>query len=98
MAEPPLIEVAGLKRYFDVSPPWLNRAVEGTGRRVVKAVDGVDFSIARGETFALVGESGCGKSTVARSSSACTRRARARSATAAPNSADASPFRSRACR
>ncbi len=66
MAEAPLVEVAGLKRYFDVSPPLLNRAIEGTGRRIVKAVDGVGFSIARGETFALVGESGCGKSTVAR--------------------------------
>ena len=66
MAEAPLVEVAGLKRYFDVSPPFLNRAIEGTGRRIVRAVDGVDFSIARGETFALVGESGCGKSTVAR--------------------------------
>ena len=33
---------------------------------MLKAVDGIDFAIARGETFALVGESGCGKSTVAR--------------------------------
>ena len=66
MADAPLVEVAGLKRYFDVSPPFLNRAIEGTGRRIVRAVDGVGFSIARGETFALVGESGCGKSTVAR--------------------------------
>ena len=62
----PLVEVDGLVRYFDVSPPLLNRAVEGAGRRIVRAVDGVGFSIARGETFALVGESGCGKSTVAR--------------------------------
>ena len=66
MADAPLVEVAGLKRYFDVSPPLLNRTIEGTGRRIVRAVDGVGFSIARGETFALVGESGCGKSTVAR--------------------------------
>ena len=66
MADAQLVEVAGLKRYFDVSPPFLNRAIEGTGRRIVRAVDGVGFSIARGETFALVGESGCGKSTVAR--------------------------------
>ena len=66
MADAPLVEVAGLKRYFDVSPPLLNRAIEGTGRRIVRAVDGVGFAIARGETFALVGESGCGKSTVAR--------------------------------
>ncbi|MEQ1463781.1 ATP-binding cassette domain-containing protein, partial [Salmonella enterica] len=51
---------------FDVSPPWLNRVLDGSGRRVVHAVDGVSFSIERGETFSLVGESGCGKSTVAR--------------------------------
>ena len=62
----PLLEVKNLKRYFDVSPPWLNRVIERTGRRVLHAVDGIDFSIGRGETFSLVGESGCGKSTVAR--------------------------------
>ena len=66
MADTPLVEIAGLVRYFDVSPPLLNRALEGTGRRIVRAVDGVGFAIRRGETFALVGESGCGKSTVAR--------------------------------
>ena len=38
----------------------------GHGRQVVKAVDGISFSIKRGQTFGLVGESGCGKSTVAR--------------------------------
>ncbi|HZZ91647.1 MAG TPA: oligopeptide/dipeptide ABC transporter ATP-binding protein [Usitatibacter sp.] len=65
MAEP-LLEVRDLARYFDVSPPWLNRVVERMPRQILKAVDGVSFSIARGETLALVGESGCGKSTVAR--------------------------------
>jgi len=65
-AQAPLIEVGGLKRYFDVSPPFLNRVLKGTGRRILKAVDGFDCAISRGETFALVGESGCGKSTVAR--------------------------------
>jgi len=58
--------VEGLTRYFDVSAPWRNRVLERSGRKIVRAVDGVDFSIGRGETFSLVGESGCGKSTVAR--------------------------------
>ncbi|HYM03696.1 MAG TPA: oligopeptide/dipeptide ABC transporter ATP-binding protein [Stellaceae bacterium] len=63
---PPLLEVSDLARYFDVSPPWLNRVLERRGTVLLKAVDGVDFTIGRGETFSLVGESGCGKSTVAR--------------------------------
>jgi len=62
----PVIEADGVARYFDVSPPWLNRVLERRGRRVLKAVDGVSFTLGRGETLALVGESGCGKSTVAR--------------------------------
>jgi peptide/nickel transport system ATP-binding protein len=66
MTEAPLLRVEGLARYFDVSPRWLNRIVERRGRAVLKTVDGVDFTIGRGETFSLVGESGCGKSTVAR--------------------------------
>jgi peptide/nickel transport system ATP-binding protein len=60
------VSVRGLARYFDVSKPWLNRALEGEPRLILKAVDGVSFDIPRGKTFALVGESGCGKSTVAR--------------------------------
>ena len=62
----PLVKVAGLSRYFDVSAPWLNRVIDGQPRLVLRAVDGLDFEINRGETLALVGESGCGKSTVAR--------------------------------
>src|SRR6185312_3875117 len=58
-----LVEVEGLKRYFDVSPPLLERVLQGKPRASVKALDGVSFAIKRGETFALVGESGCGKST-----------------------------------
>lgn len=62
----PMLRVTNLKRVFDVSPPWLNRVLEGKGKSIVRAVDGVSFEINKGETFSLVGESGCGKSTVAR--------------------------------
>ena len=62
----PLLRVAGLAKYFDVSPPLVTRALEGSGRSILRAVDGLDFEIERGKTFSLVGESGCGKSTVAR--------------------------------
>ncbi len=62
----PLVEVKDLAKTFDVSAPWLNRVVERKPRQFVHAVDGVSFTIERGKTLALVGESGCGKSTVAR--------------------------------
>ncbi len=62
----PLVEVKDLAKVFDVSAPWLNRVLEQQPRRFVHAVDGVSFRIERGHTLALVGESGCGKSTVAR--------------------------------
>ena len=65
-AAAPLVEVRDLARTFDVSAPLLNRVVERKPRQFVHAVDGVSFAIARGTTLALVGESGCGKSTVAR--------------------------------
>src|SRR5215472_7050313 len=65
-ATPPLVELINVAKTFDVSPPWLNRVLEGKPRALLRAVAGVDLAIARGETFALVGESGCGKSTVAR--------------------------------
>jgi peptide/nickel transport system ATP-binding protein len=61
-----LVEVEGLAKTFDVSAPWLNRVAERKPRQFVHAVDDVAFTIARGKTLALVGESGCGKSTVAR--------------------------------
>jgi peptide/nickel transport system ATP-binding protein len=61
-----LLEVNDIERHFDVSPPALERLLRGKNRAAVKAVDGVTFSIRRGETFSLVGESGCGKTTVAR--------------------------------
>jgi len=61
-----IVRALDLARSFDVSPPWLERVLARRGRQVVHAVDGVSFDIRRGETLALVGESGCGKSTIAR--------------------------------
>lgn len=57
----PILEVRGLKKHFSIHKGLLQRAF-GT----VYAVDGVSFSIKKGETLGLVGESGCGKSTVGR--------------------------------
>lgn len=62
----PLVEVKDAARYFDVSPSWLERTVYRKPKVLLRAVDGVSFTLKKGETLALVGESGCGKSTVAR--------------------------------
>ena len=61
MSTAPVLEVDGLVKHFPVLRGVLRRAVAH-----VKAVDGVSFAIRPGETLCLVGESGCGKSTVAR--------------------------------
>jgi peptide/nickel transport system ATP-binding protein len=61
-----LVVAHDLAKTFDVSAPWLNRVIERKPRQMLNAVDGVSFEIERGKTLALVGESGCGKSTVAR--------------------------------
>ncbi|HET6365794.1 MAG TPA: ATP-binding cassette domain-containing protein, partial [Pseudomonadales bacterium] len=61
MSAGPLLEVEGLAKQFDVGGTWLARR-----RRVIRAVDGVSFTLERGETLGLVGESGCGKSTTGR--------------------------------
>ncbi|RTM12077.1 MAG: ABC transporter ATP-binding protein, partial [Bradyrhizobiaceae bacterium] len=58
---PPLLQVNDLKKHFPVKKGLFQRKSEW-----VYAVDGVSFEIARGETLSLVGESGCGKSTVGR--------------------------------
>jgi peptide/nickel transport system ATP-binding protein len=63
-APQPLLAVRGLKQHFELSKPWLGGWLGGQ-RKILRAVDGVEFDIARGETFSLVGESGCGKSTIA---------------------------------
>jgi peptide/nickel transport system ATP-binding protein len=62
----PLLEVRDLARYFRISAPWVERLLGQKKPRLLKAVDGVSFSILPGHTLAVVGESGCGKSTVAR--------------------------------
>jgi len=62
----PLLSLTQVSRDFDVSAPWLNRVIERQPRRSLRAVDEVSFHVDAGETLALVGESGCGKSTVAR--------------------------------
>lgn len=61
MANEPLVRVQDLKMYFDVDKKIFSRH-----KRTLKAVDGVSFGIERGRTFGLVGESGCGKTTVGR--------------------------------
>ncbi|OBZ11094.1 MULTISPECIES: ABC transporter ATP-binding protein [Bacillales] len=60
MKETPLIEVKGLKKSFAVKKGFLGTT------KYLRAVDGISFAIRKGETFSLVGESGCGKSTTGR--------------------------------
>src|SRR5215470_3871987 len=58
----PLLEVRGLRMHFPVTEGIVVHRKIGE----VKAVDGIDFSVRRGETLGLVGESGCGKTTTGR--------------------------------
>ena len=57
-SEQPLLEVKDLKKYFP-----LPKKIPFEATKYVKAVDGVNFTVKKGETFGLVGESGCGKTT-----------------------------------
>jgi peptide/nickel transport system ATP-binding protein len=66
MPEATVLEAIEVSRTFDVSKPWLQRALSRAPRRTLRAVDEVSFAIPKGRTLSLVGESGCGKSTVAR--------------------------------
>jgi oligopeptide/dipeptide ABC transporter ATP-binding protein len=61
-ATPPLLEVRDLVKHYPGSSSWLGRR-----QPMVQAVDGVSFTVSRGETLALVGESGCGKTTTGKS-------------------------------
>ena len=61
-----VLEADHLSRSFDVSRPWLQRTLAREPRQTLRAVDEVTFAIPVGTTLSLVGESGCGKSTVAR--------------------------------
>ncbi len=62
-ATAPLVDVRDLVKHYPGERAWLGL---GKPRRVVRAVDGVSFTIAAGQTLGLVGESGSGKSTIAR--------------------------------
>ena len=58
----PLLQVKGLRMHFPITEGLVSRRLVGE----VKAIDGIDFSVRRGETLGLVGESGCGKTTTGR--------------------------------
>jgi peptide/nickel transport system ATP-binding protein len=62
----PALTVERLVKTFDVSAPWLNRVLERKPRQFLHAVNDISFSVPMGGCLSLVGESGCGKSTVAR--------------------------------
>ena len=66
LATKPLVSVKDIAMTFDVSPGLLTRLLERKPKLFLHAVDGVSFDIEKGKTLALVGESGCGKSTVAK--------------------------------
>ena len=61
-----LVQVSGLAKTFDVSPPWLNRVLERKPRLFVHAVDGVSFTIEKGERVGFLGPNGAGKTTTIR--------------------------------
>jgi oligopeptide/dipeptide ABC transporter ATP-binding protein len=65
-ANTPLIEVRNIRKHFHIRTSFLTRVLAGAREKVVLAVDGVDLKVWPGETVGLVGESGCGKTTLGR--------------------------------
>ena len=61
LAQEPLLKVSNLKTYFPIKKNWFGKATD-----FVKAVDDISFDVFKGETLGLVGESGCGKTTLSR--------------------------------
>lgn len=76
-----LLKVTGLQKHFPIRKGLLQRQVGA-----VRAVDGLDFEVRSGETLGVVGESGCGKSTMGLPSRGCSNRPRARSSSRARTS------------
>ena len=60
MSNEAILEVKGLKKFYDIHQGWFKENIK------VKAVDDISFNVKKGETFGIVGESGCGKSTTGR--------------------------------
>jgi peptide/nickel transport system ATP-binding protein len=62
----PVLEVRGMKKYYELSDNSISAWINGTRHRLIKANEQLDFIAREGETVAIVGESGCGKTTFAK--------------------------------